>query len=113
MARFNSPEWFPARATGLVCSGLLLLWLAGCDQVRSQPTLSAPQPPAAITVATPVPAAPASAPGDTPTVVPTAAITVSAASAADWTQTAAVDGDFFVLGNPAAPLRLVDYSDFL
>jgi protein-disulfide isomerase len=32
---------------------------------------------------------------------------------ADWSQTVFVEGDFFVRGNPAAPIRLVDYSDFL
>ncbi len=31
----------------------------------------------------------------------------------DWTQTASIEGDFYVLGNPAAPIRLVDFSDFL
>ncbi len=31
----------------------------------------------------------------------------------DWTQTASVEGDFYVFGNPAAPIRLVDFSDFL
>ncbi len=31
----------------------------------------------------------------------------------DWTETATVDGDYYVLGNPAAPIRLVDYSDFM
>jgi protein-disulfide isomerase len=31
----------------------------------------------------------------------------------DWTQTVFVEGDFYVRGNPAAPIRLVDYSDFL
>ncbi len=32
---------------------------------------------------------------------------------ADWTQTAGIDGDYFILGNPAAPIRLVDFSDFM
>jgi hypothetical protein len=31
----------------------------------------------------------------------------------DWSHTASVDGDLYVLGNPAAPIRLIDYSDFL
>jgi hypothetical protein len=31
----------------------------------------------------------------------------------DWSHTATVDGDLYVLGNPAAPIRLIDYSDFL
>ncbi|NJN84571.1 MAG: hypothetical protein HC802_21315 [Caldilineaceae bacterium] len=32
---------------------------------------------------------------------------------ADWTGMASVEGDYFVLGNPNAPLRLIDYSDFM
>ena len=31
----------------------------------------------------------------------------------DWTQTAGIDGDYYVLGNPAAPIRLIDFSDFM
>ncbi len=31
----------------------------------------------------------------------------------DWLTTATVDGNHYVLGNPNAPIRLVDYSDFL
>ncbi len=32
---------------------------------------------------------------------------------ADWLNTASVEGDYYILGNPAAPVRLTDYSDFL
>lgn len=32
---------------------------------------------------------------------------------ADWTQTVTQEGDYWVLGNPAAPVRMIDYSDFL
>ena len=32
---------------------------------------------------------------------------------ADWTQTAGIDGDYYILGNPAAPVRLIDFSDFM
>jgi hypothetical protein len=31
----------------------------------------------------------------------------------DWTQVAGVEGDLYVLGNPDAPVRIIDYSDFL
>ncbi len=31
----------------------------------------------------------------------------------DWLQVASKEGDLYVLGNPNAPIRLVDYSDFL
>jgi len=36
-----------------------------------------------------------------------------APASADWLTTVTVDGDYYVLGNPAAPVRLLDYSDFL
>jgi protein-disulfide isomerase len=31
----------------------------------------------------------------------------------DWSQVAGQEGDLYVLGNPDAPVRIVDYSDFL
>ena len=31
----------------------------------------------------------------------------------DWLSTVTVDGDYYILGNPNAPIRLIDYSDFL
>ena len=46
----------------------------------------------------------------------TAAAPAEAASPpaqADWLQTASLEGDYFVLGNPDAPVRVLDYSDFL
>lgn len=36
-----------------------------------------------------------------------------AAESVDWTATVTIDGDYYVRGNPGAPIRLVDYSDFL
>ncbi len=36
----------------------------------------------------------------------------SAAPVTDWTQVVTAEGDYFVLGNPAAPVRLVDFSHF-
>jgi protein-disulfide isomerase len=44
--------------------------------------------------------------------VPVVAIEVGNAEA-DWTETVTVEGDYYVLGNPAAPIRMVDFSDFL
>lgn len=35
------------------------------------------------------------------------------AAVTDWTDVVTVEGDYFVRGNPAAPVRLIDYSDFL
>ena len=31
----------------------------------------------------------------------------------DWSTVATLEGDYVILGNPAAPIRLVDYSDFM
>jgi hypothetical protein len=31
----------------------------------------------------------------------------------DWLTTVTVVGDYYILGNPDAPIRLVDYGDFL
>jgi hypothetical protein len=52
----------------------------------------------------------------TETVAATVSATVTTSStvaAVDWLRTASVEGGLYVLGNPAAPLRLTDYSDFL
>jgi protein-disulfide isomerase len=35
------------------------------------------------------------------------------AAPADWGAVATVEGDYIILGNPAAPIRLIDYSDFM
>jgi hypothetical protein len=31
----------------------------------------------------------------------------------DWSQVAGQEGDLYLLGNPDAPIRIIDYSDFL
>lgn len=51
-------------------------------------------------------------PAAPPTVAPAKEAKAEAEAEADWTQTVTVEGDFYVLGNPAAPVRLVDFSDF-
>lgn len=83
-------------------------------------------PPAAPSA--PVAAPPTAAATLTPTVAPNADALPTPATAAtpntaepaaamdttvDWTTVATVDGDYYVLGNPAAPIRLIDYGDFL
>lgn len=69
-----------------------------------------PEPPAAPTIAQVAPAL-------TPTPVAEAGEPVATLSPAqestDWTQVAGVEGDLYVLGNPDAPVRIIDYSDFL
>lgn len=37
----------------------------------------------------------------------------AATATVDWLSTASIEGDYYVLGNPNAPVRLIDYSDFL
>ena len=38
---------------------------------------------------------------------------IEGAEVVDWLQVAGKEGDLYVLGNPNAPIRMVDYSDFL
>ena len=47
-----------------------------------------------------------------PTATPPAAELPTVTPAPDWLQTATVEGDHYILGNPTAPVRLIDYSDF-
>jgi hypothetical protein len=48
------------------------------------------------------------------TLPPTSALTATVVSETPaWASTVTIEGDYYVLGNPAAPLRLIDYSDFL
>ena len=49
----------------------------------------------------------AAAPTEPSTLAPTATT-----APADWTTTATVEGDYYVLGNPQAPIRFIDFSDF-
>ena len=98
---------------------LSLLALAGCTAAQPQPSPVAatvvPAPTAIAGTATEAPAP--SLP--TPTAEPEATIAPEepAAEAPDaqvaWADVATVDGDYFVRGNPAAPIRLIDFSDFL
>jgi hypothetical protein len=37
----------------------------------------------------------------------------SAQAEQDWTAVASLEDELYVLGNPDAPIRLIDYSDFL
>lgn len=90
---------------------LAALAIAACGT----PDAPAPQDaPAAPTVQLP-PDAPASIPTkpEVPAAEPAQAASPEATAPADWTQTVTQEGDYWVLGNPAASLRLIDYSDFL
>ncbi len=50
-----------------------------------------------------------------PSVAPTTTVTVTTAGSnnTDWANTASVAGDYYIRGNPGAPIHLIDYSDFL
>ncbi|MFN8495106.1 MAG: hypothetical protein U0350_46315 [Caldilineaceae bacterium] len=98
------------------------LLLAGCGSAEPQPTatptvIAVVQQAASTATPTVVPAA---TPASSPTAPATAEATVTqtlvataTTTGADWVNTASVDGDFYVRGNPNAPIRLIDFSDFL
>lgn len=100
----------------------VVLFLAACGSAEPQapiaPTVAAvaqqTAPTAPATVApTDTPASPPTAPATVaPTMAPTTVVTVATTSN-DWVNTASADGDLYVRGNPSAPIRLIDFSDFL
>ena len=104
----------------LVVGGVLLAGGTAAKPETAQPnaalltpaaptsTRSAPEPPAlALPTPTPVPA----------TAIPqepqASASPAGQPTEVAWADVATVDGDYFVRGNPAAPIRLIDFSDFL
>lgn len=93
--------------------GLSILFLAGCGAEEAvAPTVSAsPTLAVAATTASVGPtAAPTEVAADAPTV---ASVMVAEDTSADWVNVASIEGDLYIRGNPNAPLRLLDYSDFL
>jgi hypothetical protein len=108
-----------------------ILYLAACApsplSTLSPATASTPEEVAA--VATPLPAddatvAPTDVPAEAPTEAPVEAVEPTAEPVVeptqtavpapeDWTETVTLEGDLFIRGNPAAPIRLIDYSDFM
>jgi len=84
--------------------GVLALVVAGCGAAAPQGSAggAVAQAPVMVEAATPVVVEGAAAPSN--------ADPVEAAS--DWTQVVTMEGDYFVLGNPVAPVRLVDFSNF-
>lgn len=114
------------RRTVVLCAACLMLWLTACAGQMPESPEDAPSSPAASTSASteaPTSAVTAtveqSPATDTPeeeavVLLPTPTPTPGAtATPVDWLTTATVEGDYYVLGNPAAPIRLRDYSDFL
>ena len=72
---------------------------AGCSALNEQPALTQSSAPKAQAIATTAPTATTAA--------------IEGAEVVDWLQVAGKEGDLYVLGNPNAPIRLIDYSDFL
>jgi PBP1b-binding outer membrane lipoprotein LpoB len=111
----------PSHFASIALPLLLILFLAGC---AGMPAAVEERP---ATVATSIPTvepAPAAATATPESEVEPAADSTAEAEEAtqdeitetevqDWSHTASVDGDLYVLGNPAAPIRFIDYSDFL
>lgn len=112
------------------CTGLVLAALiTGCapapasvPETETEPATVEAQQAAAPTeiAATPDVATEAAAAAESAILVPTAAPDAAApveaeapAPQVDWVNTVTVEGDYYIRGNPAAPVRLIDYSDFL
>jgi protein-disulfide isomerase len=95
----------------LAMMGLMMTLFTGCTMAGrpSSPTTVAIDNQAIATTATvPVPAVPTQSSNSQTTT--TAA---SATEPTNWLATVTVDGTSYILGNPKAPIRLVEYSDFL
>ncbi len=89
----------------------VLLTFVTCLSACAQPPAPTSAPPTATTAPAAIIVATATlAPAPVTVVVTDTAV---AAPATDWLTTVSVVGDYYVLGNPAAPVRLIDYSDFL
>lgn len=106
---------------------LALLLMAGCGApATEQPAASENAAPVAVDEATATPL-PTDTPAPTDTHEPAPVAEEPTATSApvaepaptdtpepepDWTQTVFIDGDLYIRGNPDAPIRLIDYSDF-
>jgi hypothetical protein len=96
---------------------LIILFCAASLLIGCTPTTQpAPATPVAQAVVLPTPTLePAPAPTNPPAAAPAEPSTPEPTlptALADWTTTATVEGDYYVLGNPQAPIRLIDFSDF-
>ena len=106
---FMQPSRIWIYLVAVLSMALLTACIGVSSTVSGPPTAPAPTATtqAAATLAVEATVAPADTPVlDTPT-------PEAVAEAVDWTTTASVDGDYYVLGNPNAPIRLIDFSDFL
>lgn len=110
----------------LLCVGVMAAACADRPQTAA-PELAAPTEAVVAEAAptstpTPVAASPADADraseaqaaAETPSEAETDSVTEAPAPAArDWTQFVAVEGNYYLLGNPEAPVLILDVSDFL
>ena len=102
----------------ILALGILLTACGGGQEVApAQPPVEAPTAaPTAAPVAEPEvveKAAPVAVETVADPPAPTVEPTPAAPEPVDWLTTVTVDGDYYILGNPAAAVRLLDYSDFL
>lgn len=114
--RHRIRQWL---SQGIVMLAVPLL-LAGCATAQPE---TPPTPPALVEApATIVAPETSESPATTAIALPTPTDTPAASTAEEpaptsapvvWSTVASVDGDYYILGNPAAPIRLVDYADFL
>lgn len=94
-----------------------LLLIAACGSATpEQPAAGENVAPVAVVeaTATPIPTEPpaATATSESAPVAAEQAPTSTPEPEPDWTQTATLVDGLYVLGNPNAPIRLIDYSDF-
>ncbi len=108
----------------LLCVGVMAAACADRPQTAA-PARAAPTE-AVVAEAAPAPTPVAASPADadraaeaqsaaeTPSEAETDSATEAAAPAArDWTQFVAVEGNYYLMGNPEAPVLILDVSDFL
>lgn len=114
------PTYFSRPSTWTLLLGAALFLLAACggsEAPAPAPTTAANE--AAAPSPTPMAATPTQAPTEIAATQAAPAETETPATPAaqpipqDWRQHAYREGDLFFLGNPAAPIRMIDYSDFL
>ena len=121
--RYLVRRWWPAACAWLLlCVGVMA---AACaDQPQTTAPESAAPATVVVTEAAPTPGAAARADAaraseaqdaaEAPPAAEAASETEPAAPAArDWTQFVAVEEDYYLLGNPEAPILILDVSDFL
>ena len=91
---------------------LICLLLAGCASATPEQYGASEDAAPAVALEATVAPLPTDTPAPITTPAPTPVVPDTPVPASDWTQTAAQVDGVYVLGNPNAPIRLIDYSDF-